>query len=328
ATTTAQPARSTASCAPRTAAMGASRYRIGSTRGRRPATTLASAPCSGSSGGWARGRSGACIRDMARAFITRARFRCVTRPTSSKRTSTGVSPEHARCISSTDPRSPICPRRDSRSRSWRTPTASLTWWRVAVPDPSRRDGRTIAITGASGVVGRHLCMHFLRAGWRVRALVRNASAPAFDSRVETFAIDLPETIDTRAFDGADAVVHAAYATRGGAAEAVRRTNELGTARVIDAARAARVRRFIFVSTLAARADADSYYGRSKKRLEDQLDAARDLAIRPGLVLAADGGLAQRLWSTMRTLHVAPLIAGGRQIVQTVHIDDLCAAFQR
>jgi len=124
------------------------------------------------------------------------------------------------------------------------------------------------------------------------------------------------------------VVHAAYATRGGAAEAMRRTNELGTARVIDAARAARVRRFIFVSTLAARADADSYYGRSKKRLEDQLDAARDLAIRPGLVLAADGGLAQRLWSTMRTLHVAPLIAGGRQIVQTVHIDDLCAAFQR
>jgi len=162
----------------------------------------------------------------------------------------------------------------------------------------------------------------------VRALIRNASAPPVDPRIETFAIDLPDMIDTRAFDAADVVIHAAYGTRGGRGDTMRRTNEQGTMRVIDAARAAGVRRLIFVSSLAAGPDAQSYYGRSKQELEDRLDAAHDLVIRPGLVLAADGGLAQRLWRSIVTLHVAPLIAGGRQIVQTLHIDDLCAAFQR
>src|SRR4051812_3440626 len=207
-------------------------------------------------------------------------------------------------------------------------TASPTWLRVALADKSRGGERTIALTGASGTIGRHLCQHFLRAGWNVRALVRNLTAPSPDSRIERFRIDLPAAIDVRAFQAADVVIHAAYATRGGRHDDVRRTNEEGTMRVVDAARAAGVHRLIFVSSLAARTDARSYYGRSKKELEERLDAARDLVIRPGLVLAADGGLAHRLWSSIATLHIAPLFGGGRQIVQTVHIDDLCAAFQR
>jgi len=196
-----------------------------------------------------------------------------------------------------------------------------------LPDASAGTGRIIAITGATGVIGRHLCRHFLRAGWTVRALVRNPAAIE-PSGIAGFRLDLPDVVDADAFRGADVVVHAAWATRGESEDVARRTNEDGTMRVVEAARSSGVRRLIFISSLSARADAGSYYGRSKKRIEDRLDAARDLVIRPGLVLAADGGLASRLWRSIATTHVAPLIGGGRQLVQTVHVDDLCAAIDR
>ena len=49
-------------------------------------------------------------------------------------------------------------------------------------------------------------------------------------------------------------------------------------------------------------------------------------LRAGLVLGAEGqGLFQHLLGAAERLHVVPLFAGGRQPLQTVHIDDLCAA---
>ena len=73
--------------------------------------------------------------------------------------------------------------------------------------------RTIAITGASGLLGRHLVEHFRRREWNVRALVRDPlSAPFGERDVQVFRADLPDVIDETAFKGADVVIHAAYAT--------------------------------------------------------------------------------------------------------------------
>jgi NADH dehydrogenase len=63
-------------------------------------------------------------------------------------------------------------------------------------------------------------------------------------------------------------------------------------------------------------------------LERQLDAMRDLVIRPGLVLAPSGGLFERMRRSIERFPVMPLIGGGGQILQTVHIDDLCTGFER
>lgn len=189
--------------------------------------------------------------------------------------------------------------------------------------------RTVVITGASGLIGRHLCEHFHAAGWRVRALVRNPAA--FESAVagiEIGRLDLPERVDAASFAAADTVIHAAYSTRDGDVGTARRVNEEGTSRVLAASRAAGVRRFVFLSSLSAREDATSYYGRSKQAIESRLDPLRDLVIRPGLVLASDGGLAFRLWRAVARLPIVPLFDGGRQQVQTIHVDDLCAAVER
>ena len=86
---------------------------------------------------------------------------------------------------------------------------------------------------------------------------------------------------------------------------------------------------VFISTVAAYEGAPSYYAQSKFRLERLFDPERDAIVRPGLIIGRGGhGLFQQLLDNMRRLHVVPVFAGGRQPVQTVHLDDLCEAIGR
>jgi NADH dehydrogenase len=189
--------------------------------------------------------------------------------------------------------------------------------------------KTIAITGASGLLGRHLVDYFRRREWNVRALVRDPGQLPFAARdVEIFQARLPDDLDQRAFAEADVVIHAAYSISDKNHAVSRRVNEEGTARVLAAARAAGVEKFIFVSSFAAHPDAQSYYGRSKLALEETLDPSRDLILRPGLILAASGGLFERMRRSIARSPVIPVLGGGNQILQTVHVDDLCMAFER
>lgn len=179
------------------------------------------------------------------------------------------------------------------------------------------------------MVGRHLCDHLRRRGWAVRALMRDVNAyPFTEGGIERRGMDLPDVLHDDSLAGVEIVVHAAYATRARDPEAARRVNEDGTLRVLAAARDGGVRRFVFVSSLSAHADARSRYGRGKLAMEAHMDPARDLVLRPGLVLARDGGLAHRLWHAIARARIVPVVGGGRQIVQTIHIDDLCDAFAR
>lgn len=187
-------------------------------------------------------------------------------------------------------------------------------------------GRTVAVTGAAGFVGGALCRALVRRGFTVRALVRDPAAARLDPALHPARCVLPDGVDPAAFDGADVLVHAAWATRETDAAKARLVNEEGTRRLLDAARRAGVRSRVFVSSIAARPDAPSYYGRSKFEVERLFDDPADLVVRPGLVLGPGGqGLFQQLLGAAERLHVVPLFAGGRQPLHTVHVDDLCEA---
>ena len=177
----------------------------------------------------------------------------------------------------------------------------------------------IAITGATGFLGRRFAEAFRSHGWDVRALVRDPAS------VEGgFLCDLPERIDPGGLAGARVLVHCAYATRAKRLAEARPVNEEGTRNLLAAARAAGVERTVFLSTTSAHAESGSYYGKSKFALESHFD----LALRSGLVLAAEGGgLFERLRETVRRSRLIPVFGGGRQVVQTVHLDDLCAVLR-
>jgi len=188
----------------------------------------------------------------------------------------------------------------------------------------------VAVTGASGSLGRYLCSDLPPRGWEVRALVRDPDAfRLLRPGIRVGVCDLPEVLDESLLEGADALVHCAYPTRLADLEQIRRVNEEGTRRLLEASRRARVRRFVLISSVAAHPDAPSYYARSKHALESLLDPERDVVIRPGLILAREGqGLFQQMREAMRRTHVLPLFGGGRQPLQTVHVDDVCEAIAR
>ncbi|MBD3575436.1 MULTISPECIES: NAD-dependent epimerase/dehydratase family protein [Streptomyces] len=114
----------------------------------------------------------------------------------------------------------------------------------------------ILITGATGFLGGHLADACLRSGHGVRALVRpgsNTDRLRALPGVELVTGDLtrPDSL-RRAADGCEAVLHSAarvvdHGTRAQFTEA----NVTGTLRLMDAARAAGARRFVFVSSPSA-----------------------------------------------------------------------------
>ena len=179
---------------------------------------------------------------------------------------------------------------------------------------------TLSITGATGFVGSHLLTAALAAGHPVRALTRGPQPPAEGVTWIDGALDRPEPL-ARLCEGADAVIHVAGLINAPDREAFDTVNVAGTAHMIDAARAAGLRRFVHVSSLAAREPGLSDYGASKARSE-QLVAASGLdwtIVRPPAVYGPGDRETFELFKMARRGLVA-LPPKGRFSV--IHVDDL------
>lgn len=189
------------------------------------------------------------------------------------------------------------------------------------------NSKTVLITGATGFLGRRLCDYYRRKSWTVRAVARRTDAyPFSEPGIALFKCDLPDEVDPSAFSGADVVIHCAYTTRLNSIEEAHQVNHVGTMRVYELSRRADVGRFVFISSVGAHAEAESYYGRSKYELEKLMDPSKDLIIRPGLIIGpGEDGTFNRMKAQLEKLGVVPIFDGGHQILQTIHIEDLCKA---
>ena len=196
---------------------------------------------------------------------------------------------------------------------------------------------TLFVTGVSGLVGRALLSRLAprrvddgrgRRPERVIGLSRNVSAVS-ESNVTLLKGDL---LDVAAYSPrlaeADAVVHVAALTGKARAADYERVNVEGTRALIEAARQAGVRRFFYVSTIAATyPEHDHYpYASSKARAEQLVrDSGLEWSIlRPTIVLGRRAPAWQSMLS-MAGLPVIPFFGDGTTRVQPILAADLANA---
>ena len=191
----------------------------------------------------------------------------------------------------------------------------------------------IAITGATGFVGNAVLRRLLRRGHEVRALVRdpNQGGRLRDlGAVECVAGSLDDQDAVRALvAGTDAVIHLVGIIVEKGPQTFQRVHVEGTERLVAAARAAGVPRFVHMSALGARPDAGATsYHRTKAAGEDAVRGAglSHVILRPALIAGAGNVPLEMMVRLIRFAPAVPVVGDGRYLLQPVWIEDVAEAF--
>ncbi len=177
-----------------------------------------------------------------------------------------------------------------------------------------------AVTGATGFVGSHLVDVATAAGHELVALTRRERAPR--EGVSWVAGDLNQrgALEQLVAE-ADAVIHVAGVISAHSSAAFDKGNVEGTLAMLAAATAGGVRRFVHVSSLAAREPKLSLYGGSKARAEELvMRSGLDWAIvRPPAVYGPGDRETLELF---RMARLGFMLMPPKGRVSVIHADDL------
>jgi nucleoside-diphosphate-sugar epimerase len=184
---------------------------------------------------------------------------------------------------------------------------------------------TVLVTGASGRLGGRLLPLLHEAGYRTRALVHRRQVEDVDETARGDLLDLQSLVAAAA--GADAVVHLAALTHARSDADYQRFNVTGTKNLVEAARAAGVGRFVYVSTRAIGADGGGYS--VSKRDAEALVAESGVeytTVRLPEVFGAGSseGVDQMLDAARRGRPVL-LVGDGSEELCPAHVDDVLPA---
>ena len=178
----------------------------------------------------------------------------------------------------------------------------------------------IAITGGTGFVGSHVIDAAISKGHEVRALTRRDQTER--DGVQWIRGDLDDRAALgRLVTGSDAVIHVAGVINGATSADFDHGNVQGTLAMLAAATAAGTRRFVHVSSLAAREPDLSLYGESKAKSEALVEASGlDWAIvRPPAVYGPGDRETLELFK-MASLGLMLMPPKGRMSI--IHVGDL------
>ncbi len=205
---------------------------------------------------------------------------------------------------------------------------------------------SVLITGASGLVGRHLSELFREEGYRVLTLSRNPKGPMAFRWDPTVGF-----IDPAAFEKIDHIVHLAGVGIGDKNWTVARKKEILESRVASCDLLFRTCQDYGIQLKSfVTASAVGYYGtgltsvvfteenaagkgflasvceqweQAANRFEEK--DVRTVKIRTGIVLAADGGILPRMALPVR-MGLGTAFGNGKQCIPWIHVQDLCRIY--
>lgn len=189
----------------------------------------------------------------------------------------------------------------------------------------------VTVTGLSGYFGAHLLDALLVENHEVAALVRSpAEAERLAARgVRTFPGDVlrPDTLPA-ALAGAEAVIHLVGIIREPRGLTFHDVHVTGTRNILDAARAAGIRRYIHMSALGTRPGAASRYHQTKFAAE-QLVRDSGLAwtvFRPSVMFGPGDAFINQFVRFYANPLFVPVIGPGRALLQPVYVRDVARMF--
>lgn len=189
-------------------------------------------------------------------------------------------------------------------------------------------GLSVAVTGATGFIGRVLLQSLVRDGWEVRALTRRPQVR--DGSVTWIQGDLGDLGALRNLvQGVSAVVHCAGQVRGSSLDDFIRTNVEGTANLVHvSAQQDPPPRFLLISSLAARQPELSWYATSKRMAEqivaDHSDVMSCAVFRPTAVYGPGDKEISPLFRVAQR-GVLPMVGRSATRFGLLHVSDLVSA---
>ena len=192
----------------------------------------------------------------------------------------------------------------------------------------------ILVTGAAGYVGSHIVKRLVEAGQPVRALVRNRTWAQAEGRLANLKIEWaegdvtqPETLAI-AMQGVESVIHTVAIAIEKGGRKYETINYQGTVNVVDAAKAAGVKRFINICQLGADAKLPYRFLASKGKAQEYVvdSGLAWTALRPSVIWGPEDEFANTFAKLVPISPlIYPIIGDGQARFQPVWVEDLATA---
>lgn len=187
----------------------------------------------------------------------------------------------------------------------------------------------IAITGATGFVGRHLARVLVAEGHEVVLIARGVDHRDEAVRHLSRATFAPIGLDDQdrlaaAFAGCDAVAHCAGINREIGQQTYQRVHVEGTSNVVAAARRAGVGKILLLSFLRARPDCGSPYHESKWAAEELVRSSGldYTVIKAGMIYGRGDHMLDHLSHWLHTIPVLPTVGFADRPARPLAIADI------
>jgi len=180
----------------------------------------------------------------------------------------------------------------------------------------------ILITGGTGYVGKEL-LKSLNAD-DVKILARKGSL--IPKNYEAVYGDLMDKDSlVKAVDKVDCVVHLAAVTHARNMSEFYKINVEGTKNLVEACKNSKVKRFIFISSMAVCRKYLDDYGKSKRDAEEIIknSGLSYVILRPTMIYGGDSEVIKRFISYVKKIpFIIPMIGKGSGKIQPVHVNCL------